>query len=42
MVSGEGEVVATPDKRGLRLLDREQPLRRWISTETWLDLEDWR
>lgn len=42
MVSDEGEVVATSDKRGLRLLDREQPLRRWISAEKWHDLEDWR
>lgn len=40
MVSGE--VVATSDEIGLRLLNRARPLRQWISAETWLDLEDCR
>lgn len=36
----EREIVATADDRGLRILNRERPIRRWISAKKWIKLEE--
>lgn len=39
-ISDQGKIVAAGDGRGLRVFNRKQPLRRWISAEKWINLEE--